>query len=390
MKPEIALYSAVGSSLTHYRVDADAATLAKVSTIQMPSRVQYAWRHPDRPILYVTTAEAGPRRTSSFNHVTALSLAEDGTPQVLGQPKSLRARAVHMCVDPMGRYVLNGHNYPVSGITVHALNADGSIGDEIQQTATLDFGVYPHQVMVFPSGSAALIVDRGNHPTGEKREDPGALRSFKFVDGILSAGQVVEPDGGIGFGPRHVAFHPTQPWLYVADERFNRLHMFRVNEGRIEDKPAYTHSTLADPDNVQPRQIVGPIHVHPNGRFVYVANRADQVVERDGLSVFGGGENSIAVFSIDPQTGAPTLIQNADTQSIHVRTFACDPTGRLLVAASIKNLKVASGDTVRLVGAGLSVFRIADDGTLKFVHKYDVDGAETEMHYWMGIVSPKP
>ena len=64
----------------------------------------------------------------------------------------------------------------------------------------------------------------------------------------------------------------------------------------------------------------GAIHVHPGGRFAYVSNRADGTVEHRGEQVFNGGENSIAVFALDPQSGEPRRIQNAPTQGIHART----------------------------------------------------------------------
>jgi 6-phosphogluconolactonase len=65
--------------------------------------------------------------------------------------------------------------------------------------------------------------------------------------------------------------------------------------------------------------------VHPNGRFVYLTNRAAATVELEGKKVFAGGENSVAVFSIDPATGEPTLIQNIDGRGIQLRTFAMQP-----------------------------------------------------------------
>ncbi|CAI8884818.1 6-phosphogluconolactonase [Burkholderia ambifaria] len=382
----VALYSAVGDAMTHYDVDVDAATLSKKATIRVPAKVQYAWPHPSRPHLYVSTSNGGPRVRSDFNHVSAFTIAADGALSAHGEPQALERRAVHMCVDPAGRFILNGHNFPTSGITVHRIEQDGTIGASVAHPEMLDFGIYPHQVMVFPGGSHALIVDRGNQAQGERAEEPGALRSFEFKDGKLSPGQIVAPDGGYGFGPRHVDFHPSKPWLYASDERTNRIYLFRFAGGVIDPHPTCTVDTLAEPRRVNPRQLGGPIHVHPNGRFVYVANRADHTVDFAGRKVFGGGENNIAVFRIDPDSGNLEPIQHADTQSFHVRTFACDPSGRLLVAASIKALAVRRGDDVEVTPAALSVFRILTDGRLEFVRKYDVDTPDDQLQYWMGIV----
>jgi len=385
--PRVALYSAVDDLLTHYEVDVDAGTLTRRASLRMPAKVQYAWRHPGLPCLYVTTSSAGPRVPSAHNHVAALAIAPDGSLALLGSSQPLARRAVHMCVDPMGRFTLNGHNFPASGITVHRIEADGSVDGEIPQPETLDYGIYPHQVMVFPSGRTALIVDRGNKAQGDKPEDPGALRTFGFAEGRLSSGQVVAPNGGYGFGPRHVAFHPDRPWLYASDERSSRLYMFRFDNDRLEPEPAFTRDTLQSPANVRPRQLGGPIHLHPSGQCVYVANRADHTVEEDGCKVFAGGENNIAVYGIDPGSGEPTLLQHADTRSFHVRTFACDPSGRLLVTASIKALAMREQGEPTTVPAALSVFRIGPQGRLEFLRKYDVETSGGQLQYWMGMVA---
>ena len=389
MKPtfqRVALYSAVDGSLTHYDVDVEAATLVERGTLPVSAKVQYAWPHPSSRFLYVTTSNGGPRVTSDYNHIGALAIDGDGALKPHGNAKPLTRRAVHVCIDPSGRYILNGHNAPTSGITVHRVDADGMVGTEIEQSRTLAYGIYPHQVMMFPSGRHALVVDRGNKAQAEKTEDPGSLRTFRFENGTLSAGQVVAPNGGYGFGPRHVDFHPSQPWMYVSDERMNRLYMFRFPDDLLECEAAYTRNTLAEPEHVRPRQLAGPIHLHPSGRFVYVVNRADQTIDVGGHKVFGGGENNIAVYSIDADTGEPTLIQHADTHSFHVRTFACDPSGRLLVTASIRAHAVRDGSGARPVPAALSVFRIREDGRLEFARKYDVQTTGGQLQYWVGMV----
>jgi hypothetical protein len=46
---------------------------------------------------------------------------------------------------------------------------------------------------------------------------------------------------------------------------------------------------------------------------------------------------------------------------------------------------VRDGDRIRTVPAGLSVFRIGDDGKLTFVRKYDIDVGDRTM-FWMGMV----
>jgi hypothetical protein len=126
--------------------------------------------------------------------------------------------------------------------------------------------------------------------------------------------------------------------------------------------------------------------VHPNGRFVYLTNRNQGEVDFQGKKVFDGGENNVAVFAIDAQTGEPSLIQTVDGHGIHPRTFGIDPSGRLLAAASIRPLAVRNGNTTRTLTAGIMIYRIAGDGRLAFVRKYDVDTARGQQ-FWSGMVT---
>jgi len=91
------------------------------------------------------------------------------------------------------------------------------------------------------------------------------------------------------------------------------------------------------------------------------------------------------VYAIDQSTGAPKPIQHADTQKIHPRTFHIDPSGRLLVAQHNLPVNVKDGDTVKTIPAGLSVFRMGDDGKLTLVRKYDIDVGDKTM-FWTGMV----
>ena len=387
MAKNVVLYSAVDEEITRYEVDVDNATLTRRETVKAPAFVQEGSAHPSNRWLYLTSSNRGPGLKADQNHMSAWRIdPQSGALSAHGEPVKLVHRATHMCVDPSGQFTLNAHNIPSPSISVHRINADGTIGAFVEQPAGLDWGIYPHQVRVAPSGRTMYVIDRGNSAHGGKPEDPGALRAFDFNGGVFTQREIAAPDGGYGFGPRHVDFHPTQPWMYVSDEKRSLLYLFRIPGDRLEPLPAYTRDALADRANEKPRQLTSTIHLHPNARTVYIANRADYRVEHEGTKVFGGGENSIAVFSLDPSSGEPTLLQHADTHSYHVRTFAFDPSGRLMVTASIKPMTVRDGDRVTTVAARLSVFRVSADGKLDFVRAYDVDTGSGKTHYWMGIV----
>jgi 6-phosphogluconolactonase (cycloisomerase 2 family) len=164
-------------------------------------------------------------------------------------------------------------------VRVYRINKDFTPGEEVQQPGSIDAGIFAHQVRVTPDNRLAILVTRGNEATPAKSEDPGALKVFDYRNGVLTNEVSIAPNGGKDFGPRHLDFHPTKPWIYVSIETQNKMYMFRMEEGRINPEIAYRAETLAEPDNIRARQAAGTVHVHPNGRFVYGANRAEATIE---------------------------------------------------------------------------------------------------------------
>lgn len=377
------LYSSVGAELTQYRVNADACTLERADTLTLPAPVQYAWPHPSRRFLYVVSGHRGLQGPGIVHRLNALRVGADGALSLHGAGRELPMRPLHVTVDETAGYLLTAYNEP-AGVTVHRIADDGTVGEAVPQAPGLDCGVFPHQIRCVPGSDRVLLVARGNDARGGRPEDPGALKVFRFTDGVLAPLASIAPGGGYGFGPRHVDFHPRSGWLYVSLERQNRLQTYGLDDGIPEPAPGHDVAALAAPQAAGPRQLVGTVHVHPSGHAAYVANRADRTHDAGGEAVFDGGENSIAVYALDPLTGAPRLVQHADPQSFHVRTFALDPTGRMLVAASIIPMRVKDAGGIRTVPAGLTVFRVGEDGRLAFVRKYDVEtGGQT--HFWMGM-----
>lgn len=76
---------------------------------------------------------------------------------------------------------------------------------------------------------------------------------------------------------------------------------------------------FALPDDFDGLKAVAEIRITPDGRFVYVSNR---------------GHDSIAIFSVDQETGKLTLVGHEPTRGKFSRNFNIDPTGRFLVAAN--------------------------------------------------------
>src|SRR5882672_1589718 len=241
------LYSSVGETLTQYDVDVDGAALARGATVTLPANVQYVWPHPSMRYLYITSSDSGPGAsgvTGSRHFLSAFRVDAAGALQPHGQPQALSTRPIHNSVDASGSYALIAYNNP-SGVTVHRINRDGMLGEQVKQPGPLDTGIFAHQVLTTPSNRSVILVTRGNDAAGGKPEDPGALKVFSFKDGVLANLASVAPAKGYGFGPRHLDFYPTQPWVYVSIERQNKLHVFRMQDDGTISGPAFAKDLLA-------------------------------------------------------------------------------------------------------------------------------------------------
>lgn len=388
----VVLYAGLGPELIQYDVDVENAALIKRGSVELPGNVQYAWPHPSRRYFYVAWSSGGPPTvgvSSSGGRHGVSGFRIDPVSGALsphGEATALASRPIHVSTDIPGKFLFVAYNDP-SGVTVHRINADGTIGSPMQQPARLDVGIYAHQVRVDPSNKMVILVTRGNGPSGNKPEDPGALKIFSYKDGLLMNRDSIAPGGGLNFQPRHLDFHPSKPWVFVSLERQNKIEVYeRLKDETLRPEPLFVKDTVADSRHVRPGQEAGTIHLHPNGRFVYVANRASGTADAQGKPLFVGGENSIAVFAINQNTGEPTLIQSIGTQGMTPRTFALDPTARILVAANQLPLTVGEGINAKTMPPNLAAFRIRADGKLDFVRTYDVATDHGKMLIWMGLV----
>ena len=189
---------------------------SRVFATTLPANVQDRLATPAAADLrYAASSDGVGGRT---HRLTALRLP---ALEVLGDQTILPARPIHICVDGAGRRVLVAFNNP-PGLRVWRIEQDGKLGAE-QEQGELDVGIFPHQVRLSADDALAIVVARGNDATSDRPEDPGALKLFRYDDGRLSPLATVAPDGGFGFRPRHLDFHPTEPWVFVSLERQNSL-----------------------------------------------------------------------------------------------------------------------------------------------------------------------
>jgi 6-phosphogluconolactonase (cycloisomerase 2 family) len=391
----IVVYASAGKTLRTFGFDPATGEISPRQTLpELKSDIHYVAFHPNHKYLYVSVGENPPPKDRP--QVAALYAfaidAKTGALTQLGEPyTSPLSRAIHITVDQTGSYLLTAHN-ATETVGAVRIKPDGSLGEPVRQAEERQhLGFFPHQVRIDPSNTWAFVPVRGDDEkvtleNGAKKVEPerfGHLAVLEFHDGLLTKRHVVDYPSLLG--PRHLDFNPTMPLFYVSMERGNRLLTYRYVNGDLTQ--LFDTTTLADPSLKNMVQRAGPIHVHPSGKWVYLANRSTAPCSPGPpcSTPFGDrGENDIAVFAINAASGEPKLLQNVDTHGFEPRTFTLDPTLHFLIVGNQKEVPRKQGDTIVKVEPNLSEFRIGDDGKLTYVRSYDQAGGEV---WWVGALA---
>jgi len=119
-----------------------------------------------------------------------------------------------------------------------------------------------------------------------------------------------------GSGPRHIALHPNNKFLYTNNELGTSASVFSRNPttGAVTEPAVQTIPTIPLP--YPSRNDNGEVQIARNGRFAYVSNR---------------GHDSITAFSIDQNSGMLSNIENVPTGGKEPRDFKIDPSGGFLL-----------------------------------------------------------
>lgn len=378
------VYASEGKAISSFSLDTGRALLQKIATVEAAETVQFAALHPGRKTLYAALSNGGPGgRAGDTHYLSAYFVDRDnGAIHPYGPALALPDRPIHVAVDPAGSHVLVVFNKPAA-LRVYRLGANGMLQQQVEQAVAPAVGIFPHQVVCSPTGDRVYVCGRGNDAAPGKAADVGSLTTLRFQGGQLSADERMT--FGDGIGPRELALHPRKPWVFVSLERGNKLAVYPLGDTGIRPVPLFVAETLREPGKLVPRQRAGAVHIHPNGKTVYIANRSDRTAKRagDGRDILIGGENNIAVFAIDQDTGEPRLLQHIDAGGVEPRSFVISPDGRLLVAGNQSATYVEQGGGVALLPANLALFRIGADGTLAFAGSRAADSGEELI--WTGI-----
>ncbi len=222
----------------------------------------------------------------------------------------------HVSVDPTNRTVLAA-NYTGGSAIAFPIREDGGLGPLQSLIQHEGNSINPdrqeaphaHSIKPSPDNRFAFCPDLGTDKVMVYRFD-AASATLTPNDPAFAP---IEP----GHGPRHLSFHPNGRFLYVINELGSSISAFtyRAETGTLE--PIHRVSTL--PEDYRGHSTCADIHVHPSGKFLYGSNR---------------GHDSIAIFSLDSESGRLTPIGHETRDCSTPRNFALDPAGEFLLVGN--------------------------------------------------------
>src|SRR5213594_3312737 len=292
------------------RMDRRSGELLQVGAINAGANSSFLTIHPNGRVLYAVNEIEPSGAVSAF----AIERATGALTRLNQQPSGGGAPC-YVSLERSGRALLVA-NYAGGSVALLPIEPNGALAPAhvVQHTgkgpnAERQEAPHAHCILPDPSNRFALAADLGADRVFVYRLDLEG-KSLRHVEG---GDAVMRP----GAGPRHLAFHPTQPLVFVANELDSTVATLRFDPARGALSPQGTLSTL--PAGWTGTNYPADIHVAASGRTLYVSNR---------------GHNSIAVFSVAEATGALAVDQVISTEGDWPRNFSLDPSGRWLLVAN--------------------------------------------------------
>jgi 6-phosphogluconolactonase len=299
-----------------FRLDPATGELTEAGVSPEVANPSFVTIHPNHRFLYAVNEVDNFDGTKS-GAVSAFSIdPATGGLTLLNQKSSHGDGPCHVSVDHSGKNVLVA-NYGAGSIASLPILADGKLGEA---TCTVQHegssvnksrqeGPHAHSIYPDPAGHYVLTADLGL--------DKVFIYRYDAAKGVLTASSPAYTATEPGAGPRHIAFYPKGHYAYVINEMGNTVvaNTYDPHTGLMT--PLQSVPTL--PADFTGDNTTAEIAIHPSGKFLYGSNR---------------GHDSIAIFTIDPETGKLTAAGHQPTQGKTPRNFAIDPTGQFLIAAN--------------------------------------------------------
>ncbi|MGI8783952.1 MAG: lactonase family protein [Acidobacteriota bacterium] len=239
-----------------------------------------------------------------------------GKLRLLNQRSSKGTGPCHLLLDREGRNLLVA-NYGSGSVAVLPVQPDGRLGEATDFVQHVGKSVHParqkgphaHGVTFDPAYRFAFVCDLGL--------DKVLVYRFDAQKGKLTPHNPPFKQLKPGAGPRHMVFRPDGRFAYVINEMNSTITAFRYDPKAGVLNELQSVSTL--PSSWDGRNSTAEIGIHPSGKYLYGSNR---------------GRESVVLFSVDPDNGTLTFIEEQATGGKKPRHFGIDPSGKHLAIAN--------------------------------------------------------
>lgn len=282
----------------------------KIENVQVAGELEnptYLTISKDNQYLYSVVKEG------ETGGITAFSIKEDGRLTTVNSQLLAGASPCHVSVDSKNRYVFSA-NYHKGEVVSHLINQENGalqsvasvINHEGRGPDPRQDKPHTHYVGLTPDEKYLAVVDLGID----------ALITYAINEnGTLSKVKLLPLKAGSG--PRHLAFHPNGKFAYVMTEFSSEVIVLSYHQENGHFSEQQYISTL--PADFSENNQGSAIHISSDGRFIYAGNR---------------GHNSIAVFTVNQETGELRFIEHTSTEGDWPRDFAFDPSEKFVIASN--------------------------------------------------------
>ena len=298
-----------GDGIHVYRVDPATGAWTHVQHVGDLVNPSYLALSHDQRVLYSVHGD------SDFATAFALD-PKTGEAKPLGRAATGGKNGVRQALDPSGKYLVVA-NYSSGSVAVLPIGPDGALKDQHQLVPlpgepgphkVEQQSSHPHDIVFDPSGRFVLVPDKGL--------DRVFVFRFDGATGKLTPTEQGSVQSRPGAGPRHVAFHPKLPIVWVLNELNSTMATYRFDPESGSLTPLQVITTL--PTDFTGNSTAAEIAVSPDGRFVYGSNR---------------GHDSVAIYAANAE-GLLSPVGWQSTQGGGPRFIGLDPSGHFLNAAN--------------------------------------------------------
>ena len=258
--------------------------------------------------------ETKDEKNESMGYIELFKVDEFGNLSPINKVSSGGAHPCHVSVNEDGEVLAS--NYTGGNVALMHILPSGELSEVLSADQHKGSGPvagrqetpHVHSSLFEPKGKRIFVADLGI--------DRIKVYTINKTNFTLIPFKFPEIKLAPGSGPRHMAIHPNGKFLYIANELSCTVTVIQLlDNGGF--KQIENVSTL--PAGFTQPNTSADIHLSPDAKFLYVSNR---------------GMNSIAIFAVDEKGIKIKLVGHEGTKGEMPRNFTLTPDGTFLLVAN--------------------------------------------------------